>query len=159
MTLNLKVIIMFRIQQYRPSKRNRFSKVKHSQWSEPTTQQGVQTTIRLVEYRGNITNEEITGMDVYLGRDGKIGAIWFEVSDPRYDWDNGYFSFMVHYRPRKRNWDLSLEERRAEEHEQLLFFLKEALKYFKEEEMNVDVRILDDDLNEITVDEFLSSIA
>lgn len=149
---------MFRIQQYRPSKRNRHSKVKHSQWSEPTTQQGVQTTIRLVEYRGNITNEEITGMDVFLSRDGKIGAIWFEVSDPRYNWDDGYFSFMVYYRPRKRKV-VSFEESRAEESEHLLFFVKEALNYFQTEEMDVKVRVLDDDINEITVDEFLSSIA
>ena len=150
---------MFRIQQYRPSKRNNYSKVKHSQWSEPTTQQGVQTTIEVIGYRGKIVDEKITEMTVSLGRTGNIEAVWFEVSNPKYSWDNGYFSFMVYYRPRKINWNLSYEEQKAEESEHLLFFVKEALNYFQTEEMDVNVRILDDDLNEIALEEFLSSLA
>jgi hypothetical protein len=150
---------MFRIQQYRPSKRNRYGKVKHSQWSEPITQQGVQTTIEVIGYRGRIINEEITEMTVSLGKTGNIESVWFEVSNPKYSWDNGYFSFMVYYRARKINWELSYEEQRAEESEHLLFFVKEALKYFKEEGMNVNVKVLDDDINEIALEEFLSSLA
>ena len=150
---------MFRINKYRPSKVKRYGKVKESQFSEKTTEQGVQYTLGNIRYQGRIINEEITEMTVFTRENGHIESIWFEVSNPKYDWDKGYFSFMVYYRARKTNWDLSYEERKAEEHEHLLFFLKEAIKYFKEEGLDVNVKILDDDCNEIAMEEFDSSLA
>ena len=145
---------MFRINKYRPSKRDNYSKVKESQFSEKTTEQGVQYTLSNIRYQGRILNEEITELTVLTRENGNIEAIWVEVSNPKYDWENGYFSFMVYYRPRKTNWELSYEERKVEEHEHLLFFLKESLKYFKEEGLDVNVRILDDDCNEIAMEDF-----
>ena len=51
---------MYRITQYRPSKKDRYSKVKVSRFSEKTNEQGVQYTLENIAYRGKITDEEIT---------------------------------------------------------------------------------------------------
>lgn len=149
---------MYRIKQYRPNLRKRYSKVKVRQWSNKPTDQGVEAALDSIAYEGKFAlDEEITGLTVHTD-DGKIRCIWIKCSRPQYTWDRGFNSFMVHYRPKKRNLLKPLAEREQEEHEYLLNFLKVADKYFKENELNVEVEIFDDfELKEKTIEEIISS--
>lgn len=138
----------YRISKHRPSRRDHYRKVKESQWRNKCTEQGIESAIRNIRYAGRIVNDEITEMTVHtrdLNGEEIIDGIWIKCSDPRYDWDDGYFSFMVTYRPSRINWEQTYEEQKMEAHEELLRFVEVALKYFEEEKWDVNVEVFGDD--------------
>ncbi len=146
---------MFRVNQYRPNLVKRYAKVKECQWSNQPTEQGVDFCLSRIEHTGAILNEQITDLTVHTDHTGKISAIWISCSKPQYSWDTGFHSFMIKYRPRKTDLLKSFEEREEEAHENLLNFLSWADQYFKESGLSVEVK--DDDLNETTIEEIISS--
>lgn len=148
---------MLRINQYRPNLRNS-GKVKERQFSEKATPEGAEATLAQISYRGRVLSEEITEVTISY-EEGKITGIHITCSDPQYDWDNGFHSFYVYYRARKTNWDLSYQQRAEEAEKHLINFLKEAEKYFKENDLNPRINKLEGyKLTDITIEEVTSSL-
>ncbi len=144
---------MYRIEQYRPNLRKRYSKVKTSQWSEKNNDLGISYALDTIDYRGKFAlGEQITELSITHYR-GKIGAIWIKCSKPQYKWDNGFNSFMVHFRPKKVTTEY-LMNREEIDNKELKKFLEGAKKYFEENDLNVKIF---DEMEETSIEEILSS--
>lgn len=149
---------MIRVKQYRPSLKDRYSRVKTSQFSEKATEVGIYYAIDNIAYRGRFAiGEEITKLSVSTYH-GKLGGVHIYCSNPKYDWDRGYKSFFVHssLKP-KESMKYSWEEEKQIEHEELLQFLIGCKKFFEEEGLNP--KITDDDMNETTLEELILSFS
>ena len=149
------MIIIYRINQYRPNLRNRYGIVKTRQWSQKPSDVGIENILNAIRYECHSLKEDITELSITEYR-GKIGAVWVRCSNPQYKWDNGYHKFAIRFRPTPKNHTFEYWENRVEiDNEALKKFIKGAEKYFKENDLNV--KIYNDECEETTIEEILSS--
>ena len=146
---------MYRIQAYRPNlRKGSYGKVKTHQWSEKPNNRGIEYALSKIAYEsGHALSEKISEVHVHEIR-GKISGIWLCCSRQQYEWDRGFHSFMVYFRPKKYDFSKSHEESEQEKHDYLVNFLKGCEKFFKENELNV--KVFDGDLNETSIGEIIS---
>ena len=137
--------------------KSRHSRVKVCQWSEKPNKVGIEYALDNIAYKGRFAiGEEITELSISLYK-GKLEFIHIRCSKPQYEWDRGYNSFLVHssMRSQRKSMYTPYDEQKQIQHEELLKFLIGAKKFFEENKLNV--KILDDDYNETTIEEIISS--
>lgn len=146
---------MYRVKAYRPNlRKGSYGKVKTHQWSEKPTPVGIEYALDKMAYEGRYLDEKITELHVIEYR-GKIGGIWIQCSKPQYKWDRGFHSFMVYFRPKKRDLLKSWDEEKEDENQALIKFLEGCEKFFKENDL--DVKIFGDDpFTETSIGELIS---